>query len=229
MLSSLGQRLNAEIEVVSVDQAEAEALTARLATLEAFRQANIERAQVLTDPTNPLLNRLIQGRYPPGSTFKVLMATAGLAEGIITPDFHVTCTGSKEFYGRVFMCDRKDGKGTAHGTLDVEHAIEKSCDVFFYTLASLMKIDTIRKYSDLLGLSGKTGIDLPNEIDSIVPSTEWKMKDAAAKHRPPSEGKWYPGETISVGIGQGQVSVTPLQIDLTHYAQMDAIQPLVRP
>jgi penicillin-binding protein 2 len=112
----------------------------------------------------------------------------------------------------VFLCDRQNGKGTAHGTIDVEHAIERSCDVFFYTVASMMKIDTIHKYAEMLGLAGKTGIDLPNEVDSIVPSTEWKARLAAAMHRPPSEGKWYPGDTISVGIGQGYVSVTPISL-----------------
>ncbi len=156
--------------------------------------------QLMTDPNKPLQNRLVQGRYPPGSTFKVLMAIAALNEGIITPDFKVTCTGSKEFYGRVFHCDKNE----AHGTLDLRHALERSCDVYFYTVASMMKIDTIHKYAELLGLVGKTGIDLPNEVESLVPSTEWKMRVA--------HEKWYPGETISVGVGQGQVSVTPISL-----------------
>ena len=90
-------------------------------------------AQLTTDPEKPLQNRLIQGRYSPGSTFKVLMATAALSEGLITPDYRVTCTGSKAFYGHVFHCDKKEG----HGTLDLRHAIEQSCDVYFYTVASL--------------------------------------------------------------------------------------------
>jgi penicillin-binding protein 2 len=156
--------------------------------------------ELVNDPNKPLQNRLIQGKYPPGSTFKVLMAIAALNEGIITPDFKVTCTGSKEFYGRVFHCDKNE----AHGTLDLRHAIERSCDVYFYTVASLMKIDTIHKYAELLGLVGKTGIDLPGEAESLVPSTEWKMRVA--------HEKWYPGETISVGVGQGQVTVTPIAL-----------------
>jgi len=154
----------------------------------------------MSDPAKPMLNRLVQGKYPPGSTFKILMSVAALNEGIITPDFKVTCTGSKEFYGRVFHCDKNE----AHGTLDLRHAIEHSCDVYFYTVASMMKVDTIHKYAELLGLIGKTGIDLPNEVDSLVPSTEWKMRVA--------HEKWYPGETISVGVGQGQVSVTPISL-----------------
>ena len=159
-----------------------------------------EWAQLMNDPGKPLQNRLIQGKYQPGSTFKVLMATAALSEGIITPDFRVTCTGSKDFYGHTFHCDKNE----AHGTLDLRHAIERSCDVYFYTVASLMKIDTIHKYAELLGLAGKTGVDLPGEVDSLVPSTEWKMRTA--------HERWYPGETISVGIGQGQVSVTPISL-----------------
>jgi penicillin-binding protein 2 len=156
--------------------------------------------QLVNDPNKPLQNRLIQGKYPPGSTFKVLMAIAALNEGIITPDYKVTCTGSKEFYGRVFHCDKNE----AHGTLDLRHALERSCDVYFYTVASLMKIDTIHKYAEFLGLAGKTGIDLPGEVESLVPSTEWKMRVA--------HERWYPGETISVGVGQGQVSVTPISL-----------------
>ncbi len=156
--------------------------------------------QLVNDPNKPLQNRLIQGKYPPGSTFKVLMAIAALNEGIIKPDFKVTCTGSKEFYGRVFHCDKNE----AHGTLDLIHALERSCDVYFYTVASMMKVDTIHKYAELLGLAGKTGIDLPGEVESLVPSTEWKMRVA--------HEKWYPGETISVGVGQGQVSVTPISL-----------------
>ena len=162
--------------------------------------ASDEWTALTKDPNHPLQNRLIQGRYSPGSTFKILMATAALSEGIITPDFKVTCTGSKEFYGHLFHCDKNE----AHGTLDLRHAIERSCDVYFYTVANMMKIDTIHKYAELLGLAGKTGIDLPGEVESIVPSTEWKMRTA--------HEKWYPGETISVGIGQGQVSVTPISL-----------------
>jgi penicillin-binding protein 2 len=146
------------------------------------------------------MNRLIRGRYSPGSTFKVLMSIAALNEGLITPDTRITCTGAKEFYGHVFHCDKKEG----HGTLDLRHAIEQSCDVYFYTVANLMKIDTIHKYAELLGLVGKTGIDLPGELESLVPSTEWKRRTTGER--------WYPGETISVGIGQGQVSVTPIAL-----------------
>jgi penicillin-binding protein 2 len=157
-------------------------------------------ASLNTDPLKPLQDRLIQGRYSPGSTFKILMATAALSEGLITPDYRVYCPGSITLYGHVFHCDVKQG----HGSLDLPHAIEQSCDVYFYKLGSMMSIDTIHKYAEQMGLVGKTGIDLPSEVESLVPSTEWKLRTTGER--------WYPGETISVAIGQGQVSVTPVAL-----------------
>lgn len=157
-------------------------------------------AKLTTDPEKPMINRLIRGRYSPGSTFKIVMATAALSEGIITPDTKIFCPGSITLYGHTFHCDRKQG----HGLLDLRHAIEQSCDVYFFKLASMMKIDTIHEYAERLGLVGKTGIDLPDEIESLVPSTEWKLRTTGER--------WYPGETVSVGIGQGQVSVTPIAL-----------------
>jgi len=162
--------------------------------------AGIDRAAwnaLNTDKLKPLQNRVIQGRYSPGSTFKIVVATAALEEGLITPDFHVTCNGGATFYGRYFKCWKKGG----HGTVDLRHAIEGSCNVYFYTLGNMLGVDKIHKWAENLGLAGKTGIDLPNEQESIVPSTEWKRQRTGEK--------WYAGETISVAIGQGQVSVTP--------------------
>jgi len=155
-------------------------------------------AALTGDPLNPMSNRLIQGRYPPGSTFKIVMAIAALSEGVITPDYKVTCTGGAVHYGRFFQCLR------SHGTMDVRHALEQSCNTFFYTLGEKLKIDTIHEYARKLGLVGKTGIDLPGEIESLVPSTEWKQR----MFKQP----WYPGETISVAIGQGAVAVTPIAL-----------------
>jgi penicillin-binding protein 2 len=157
-------------------------------------------AKLNTDPLLPLQDRLIQGKYQPGSTFKVVVTTAALAEGIITPDFKVTCPGYATFYGHTFACDKHE----AHGTLDLRHAIAESCNVYFYTVGNMLKIDQIHEYAEKLGLTGRTGIDLPNETESLVPSTEWKLKTTGEK--------WYPGETISVAIGQGQVSVTPISL-----------------
>jgi penicillin-binding protein 2 len=156
--------------------------------------------ELMSDPEKPLQNRLVQGRFSPGSTFKIVMATAALAEGIITPDFKVYCPGSINLYGHEFHCDKREG----HGTLDLRHALEQSCDVYFYKLGSMMNIDTIHRYAEAMGLVGKTGIDLPSEVDSLVPSTEWKLRTTGER--------WYPGETISVAIGQGQVSVTPIAL-----------------
>jgi penicillin-binding protein 2 len=159
-----------------------------------------EWSRLNTDPLKPMTNRLIQGRYSPGSTFKIAMAVAGLEEGVVTPETTVFCPGHGTFYGRAFKCNRASG----HGTVDLARAIEVSCNVYFYNVASRLSIDKIHEYAAKLGLVGKTGIDLPFEDESLVPSTEWKMRT--------QKQPWYPGETISVGIGQGAVSVTPLAL-----------------
>lgn len=156
-------------------------------------------AALNADPLRPLGNRLIQGLYMPGSTFKIVMAIAALEEGVITPDTVIGCRGSGVFYGRSFKCWNTKG----HGAMTLRHALEQSCNVFFYTLGERMDIDTINKWAAKLGLVGKTGIDLPQENGSFIPDTAW-----AARTR--SDGRWYPGETISVAIGQGAVSVSPM-------------------
>jgi penicillin-binding protein 2 len=157
-------------------------------------------ASLMTDGDRPLNDRAIQGRYSPGSTFKMAVALAALEEGIITPDFHVHCAGGATFYGRPFKCWKKGG----HGSLDLRHAIEQSCDVYFYTVANLVGVDRINKWATAIGLGVKSGIDLPNEVEGLVPSTQWK--------REKMHEKWYAGETISVGIGQGAVAVTPVSM-----------------
>ena len=154
-------------------------------------------AALNSDELRPLQNRAIQGRYSPGSTFKIVVATAALEEGIVDPDHTVNCSGGASFFGRYFRCHLRGG----HGVVDLRHAIEKSCNVYFYTLGNMLGVDRIHEWSEKLGLVGLTGIDLPNEQESIVPSTEWKRQRTGER--------WYPGETISVSIGQGQVSVTP--------------------
>src|SRR5436190_3089468 len=168
-------------------------------------------ASLTNDEQRPLNDRAIQGRYSPGSTFKMAVAITALEEGVITPDLHVYCPGHGTFYGRSFACHKKEG----HGTLDLRHAIEQSCDVYFYTVGLMLNerfpgagntpsIDKINKWAAALGLGVKSGIDLPNEVVGLVPSTEWKRE---RRHE-----RWYPGETISVAIGQGQVSVTPISM-----------------
>jgi penicillin-binding protein 2 len=155
-------------------------------------------ASLNTDKLRPLQNRAIQGRYSPGSTFKIVVATAALEEGVITPDHQVFCAGGGTFYGRFFQCLGK------HGYMDLRHAIERSCNTYFYTVGNMLGVDKMYKWAEKLGLALKSGIDLPNEIESIVPSTEWKQKKY--------NERWYPGETISVAIGQGQVTVTPISM-----------------
>jgi penicillin-binding protein 2 len=157
-------------------------------------------AALNSDEDRPLNDRAIQGRYSPGSTFKMAVATAALEEGVITPDFKVFCPGHATFYGNTFKCWKKEG----HGTVDLRHAIEQSCNVYFYTVGNMVGIDRIHKWATLLGLGEKSGIDLPNEVQGLVPSTQWKRERL--------NEKWYSGETISVAIGQGQVSVTPVSM-----------------
>jgi len=153
--------------------------------------------QIVNDPNHPLMNKTIQAQLAPGSTFKVIMSLAGLEENV-AQTMHVMCAGGGTFYGRFFACDKH------HGMVDIDHAIPLSCDTFYYTLAQKLGIDTIAKYATELGLSQKTGIDLPDEASGVMPSTQWKLK---TQHEP-----WYAGEVISVGIGQGAVQVTPLQL-----------------
>jgi penicillin-binding protein 2 len=153
--------------------------------------------QIITDPNHPLLNKTIQAQLAPGSTFKIIMSFAGLEEGV-AQDMHVVCNGGGTFFGHFFACDKH------HGMVDIDHAIPWSCDTFYYNLAEKLGIDTIAKYATEVGLSQKTGIDLPDEVSGTMPSTAWKLK---TQHE-----KWYAGEVISVGIGQGAVTVTPLQL-----------------
>ncbi len=155
-------------------------------------------AALNTDGLKPLQNRALQGRYSPGSTFKIAVAVAALEEEVIDPEFKVTCRGGGTFYGRFFRCH------TTHGTVALEEAIEKSCNMYFYTLGEKLDVDQIHKWSTALGLGELSGIDLPHEVQGLVPSRAWKQ--AAVGER------WYPGETISVAIGQGQVSVTPISL-----------------
>jgi penicillin-binding protein 2 len=153
--------------------------------------------KLITDPRHPLMNKAIQDQLAPGSTFKIIMSVAGLQEGV-AQDMRVNCVGGGSFYGRFFHCDRH------HGVLSIQQAIPLSCDTFFYALAQKLGIDTIAKYATSLGIGSKTGIDLPDEKAGIMPSTQWEMKNY---HQ-----RYYPGNTISVGIGQGETQVTPLQL-----------------
>jgi penicillin-binding protein 2 len=158
--------------------------------------------KLVEDPDKPLMNKAIQAQLAPGSTFKVIMSVAGWQEGI-AQTMHVHCNGSADFYGRNYKC-WVFFMHRVHGDVDLEKAIYQSCDVFFYTLADRLGIERIAKYATMLGLGQKTGIDLPNEVSGVMPSEEWKIRNF---HQ-----KWFAGETISVGIGQGAIAVTPIQL-----------------
>ena len=168
----------------------------------AVRISRGEWSKLVNDDDHPLLNKAIQAQLAPGSTFKIIMATAGLQEGI-AQDMHVTCNGGASFYGRYFKC-WVVAQHRTHGVVEITKAIYQSCDVFFYTLAEKLGIDRIAKYATAFGLGQKTGIDLPQEVSGVMPSEEWKIRNF--------KQKWYAGETISVGIGQGAVAATPIQL-----------------
>jgi penicillin-binding protein 2 len=156
--------------------------------------------ELLNNPDHPMQNRAIQNSHSPGSVFKLIMADAGLEEGMLDGDPTVTCTGSAVYYGRTYQCGSRDG----HGPLKLEQAIAKSCNVFFYELGRRLGIEKIAVHARAFGLGELTGVDLPGERSGIMPSPEWKREARGTI--------WYPGETISVAIGQGAVSTTPLQI-----------------
>ncbi|MBV8674417.1 MAG: penicillin-binding protein 2 [Acidobacteriaceae bacterium] len=163
----------------------------------AVRIGRDEWNRLITDPNHPLLNKTIQAQLAPGSTFKVIMSLAGLQQNV-AQDLKVNCGGGVTFYGHYFACDKK------HGPLNVQQAISKSCDTYFYTLAVKLGIGAISRYAHMVGLGQRTGVDLPDEVSGVVPSEEWKMKTF--------HEKWYAGETVSVGIGQGALAVTPIQL-----------------
>ncbi len=156
--------------------------------------------EIVQDEGHPLNNRATQGQYPPGSTFKVIMAAAALETKTVSPSTTVRCTGGYQFGRRLY----RDWKAGGHGFIDLEQALVHSCDVYFYTVGQRMGIDTIADYAKQFGLGQPTGIELPSERVGIVPSTSWKEK---VKGEP-----WLPGETISASIGQGYVTATPLQM-----------------
>jgi penicillin-binding protein 2 len=158
------------------------------------------------DPLHPLLNRAIQAQLAPGSVFKIVTATAMLEDHNPPENFQTYCPGYGTFYGRQFKCwvySSKKGP-TSHGTLSLHGAILHSCDVFFYTAGMRLGIDRLSYYGDKFGIGHKTGIDLPSEEAGLMPSEKWVER---VFHR-----KWYPGETISVSIGQGAVTTTPVQL-----------------
>ena len=156
--------------------------------------------EITGNPDNPLLNRAIQAQLAPGSTFKPIMALAGLESGTVDDKWTVHCPGGAIFYGHYYHCHLKGG----HGTVALHKGIVDSCDVYFYTLGNKMGIDKIDAYEDIVGYGHKTGVDLPNEMEGTAPSEKWKLRT--------QRQKWYAGETISLSIGQGALTVTPIQL-----------------
>jgi penicillin-binding protein 2 len=153
---------------------------------------------LINNPDHPLMNRAIQAQQAPGSTFKPIMALAGLETGAIDDNFHVSCGGGGTFYGRFFHCWSK------HGSIELHRGLAQSCDTYFYNVGNRLGIDRIAQYAEMVGYGHKTGIDLPHEADGLVPSSSWKIRNFRER--------WYPAETISVAIGQGATTVTPLQM-----------------
>ena len=155
---------------------------------------------IVRNEGRPLNNRATQGQYPPGSTFKIVMAAAALETKTVEPTTKIHCAGGYQFGRRLYH----DWKAGGHGYMDLRQAIVDSCDVYFYTVGQRMGIDAIASFASRFGLGRETGVELPSERVGIVPSTAWKEK---VRHE-----QWFPGETISAAIGQGYVTVTPLQM-----------------
>lgn len=166
----------------------------------AVRIKTADWKEIADNPDHPLINRVIQAQQAPGSTFKPVVALAGLETGTIDDHFTAHCGGGASFYGRYFKCHLKGG----HGSVALHKGIAQSCDVYFYNVGNKTGIDNIAQYAEAFGLGHKSGIDLPQEKEGVVPSTRWKLRNYRQK--------WYAGETISVAIGQGALTVTPLQL-----------------
>jgi penicillin-binding protein 2 len=157
-----------------------------------------------SNPDKPMLNRAIYSAYPPGSTFKPLMAMAALSQGRRSASHTIADPGFFNFGGRTFMDDRVGG----HGSVDMFKSIVVSCNTYYYHLANDLGIDAIARFMGEIGLGARTGIDIPGENEGVLPSPEWK----ARRFKSREQQKWYAGETISVGIGQGYNAYTPLQM-----------------
>jgi penicillin-binding protein 2 len=162
-----------------------------------------EWQQLTTDPMKPLMNKAIQAQLAPGSVFKLVTAASALETGTVKTDFIVHCAGAVSIYGHLYH-DWVFEKHRAHGAVDVHSAIRESCDIYFYTMGKMLGIEKLDYFARGLGLGSRSGIDLPSEASGLVPSPEWVRRVFRRK--------WYAGETISVAIGQGAVSVTPVQL-----------------
>lgn len=157
-------------------------------------------SELQSNPLRPLENKAIRGEYPPGSTYKPLVALAALEEGIITPETRFFCGGQLHFGNHEFRCWHRGG----HGNVNLEQALAHSCDVYFYQLGLKLGVDRIAKYANMFGLDSVTGIEIGNERPGLIPTKSWKNKRFGEN--------WYDGENLSVAIGQGYNLTTPLQL-----------------
>ena len=155
-------------------------------------------------PDRPMVNRALNGAYPPGSTFKPFMALAALELGKRTPNQTISDPGFFTFGGHTFRDDKKGG----HGLVDMYKSIVASCDTYYYMLANDLGIDNIARFMGPLGLGQRTGVDIEGESEGVLPSPEWKKR----RFKNPAQQKWFAGETISIGIGQGYNAYTPIQL-----------------
>ena len=155
-------------------------------------------------PDRPLLNRALNGAYPPGSTFKPFMALAALETGKRTPGQSIADPGFFNFGGHQFRDDKKGG----HGMVDMHKSIVHSCDTYYYILANDMGIDSIARFMSQLSFGQRTGVDIEGESEGVLPSPEWKKR----RFKRPEQQKWFAGETVSIGIGQGYNAYTPIQL-----------------
>jgi len=157
---------------------------------------------LLNNPKHPLINKVVQAMYPPGSTYKMMTAMAGLATGVITPETTIYCPGHYSFGNRRYHCWKRGG----HGAVNLKRAISESCDVYFYQVGLRAGVDNLAKMANKFGLGVKSGIEMEHEKGGLTPTKAWKLKRY--------KQKWQEGETLSVAIGQGFNLVTPLQICL---------------
>lgn len=155
---------------------------------------------MLDNPLHPLVNKVVQGQYPPASTYKIVTAFAALSEGVVTPNTSYFCGGSLRFGNRTYRCWKRGG----HGSINLRRALAESCDVYFYQVGQRLGVDRLARYARMLGLGEVTGIEMEHEKPGLVPTSEWKKKRHGVK--------WHEGETLSVAIGQGYNLTTPLQV-----------------
>ena len=202
MTETAEQNMNGSVVVMKVQTGEIIAITSKPSFDPNKFAAGISPKNwrdLVTDEWHPLQNRSIHGQYPPGSTYKIVTAIAGLGEGVIKPDTSIFCPGHFKLGRGRYRCWKKSG----HGFMNLHDALVQSCDVYFYTIGHRLGIDTIAKYAKRFGLGRSTRLGLSQEKKGLVPTTQWKLLN---KKEP-----WLLGETISASIGQGFNLVTPIQ------------------